>query len=40
MPAPVATAAAATDRATGPMLEVDHVSVRFGNQQVLRDINL
>jgi phospholipid/cholesterol/gamma-HCH transport system ATP-binding protein len=40
MPAPVATAAAATDRATGPMLEVDHVSVRFGSQQVLRDITL
>ena len=40
MPSPVATTAAATDRATGPMLEVDHVSVRFGSQQVLRDITL
>ena len=40
MPVPAATAAAATDRATGPVLEVDHVSVRFGSQQVLRDISL
>ena len=40
MPAPAATTAAATDRATGPVLEVDHVSVRFGSQQVLRDISL
>ena len=39
MPVPAATAAA-TDRATGPVLEVDHVSVRFGSQQVLRDISL
>ena len=40
MPAPAATTAAATDRATGPVLEVDRVSVRFGSQQVLRDISL
>ena len=39
MPAPAATTAA-TDRATGPVLEVDHVSVQFGSQQVLRDISL
>ena len=37
---PVPATAAATDRATGPVLEVDHVSVRFGSQQVLRDISL
>ena len=40
MPAPAATTAATTDRATGPVLEVDHVSVQFGSQQVLRDISL
>jgi phospholipid/cholesterol/gamma-HCH transport system ATP-binding protein len=31
---------AAPERSTGPVLEIDHVSVRFGAQQVLRDITL
>ena len=40
MPALAPPATATSDRSTGPVLEIDHVSVRFGAQQVLRDINL
>ncbi len=40
MPALAPPATATSDRSTGPVLEIDHVSVRFGAQQVLRDITL
>lgn len=40
MPSPAATAASPSDRAAGPVLEVDNISVRFGSQQVLRDISI
>jgi phospholipid/cholesterol/gamma-HCH transport system ATP-binding protein len=40
MPTLAPPIAATADRSTGPVLEIDHVSVRFGAQQVLRDISL
>jgi phospholipid/cholesterol/gamma-HCH transport system ATP-binding protein len=40
MPSPATTAASPSDRAAGPVLEVDNISVRFGSQQVLRDISI